>query len=271
LAFLTQHFYPLTRCGGQHPTIADLASAATRQREEGAIDGAVAAGRAAGVPVRLDETNSASCGGQDGVSNTLAAGLWMVDYLLLAASRGVAGVDVHGGLATCRGYSPLCVTGAGGPLAGTGPEIDPTADASLGAAAGQGPLAVQPDFYGLLLVHQLEGGRWVPISARLPRPMSGFALVMGDGSIRLVLDNPAPTGGARITIRAGGRRAVLGVLRLTGPSLAATSGVRLGGTSVAADGSWRPASGGRAASATDEVSVELAPASAAIVSLSPPA
>ena len=47
----------------------------------------------------------------------------------------MSGVGIQGGLAACRGYTPLCVPGAKGAAAGTAPGIDPVADASLGAAA----------------------------------------------------------------------------------------------------------------------------------------
>jgi hypothetical protein len=250
LSSLTQHFYPLTRCGGRRPTVADLFSAATRQRQARVIDAAVAAARAAGISVRLNETNSASCGGQDGVSNTLASALWIIDFLLRAGEGGVAGVGVQGGLAACRGYTPLCVPGATESITSSRPGIDPVADASLGASAGDGPLAVQPDFYGLLLVRQLVGGRWLLVTSDRPSPLSHFALAMPDGSFRVVLVNPATTR-TDVVIRTGAQRAITRVLRLTGPSLEATSGIRLGGT--AEEGGTR---------------VDLAASSAAIVSLS---
>jgi hypothetical protein len=271
LSFLTQHDYPLSRCGGPRPTIADLLSSATRQRSVQTIDGAVAAARTAGLPIRLDEVNSASCGGQDGVSNTLASALWMVDYLLLAGERGVAGVDVHGGLAVCGGYSPLCVPGAATAVPASRPGIDPVADDHLGAAAGTGPLAVQPDFYGLLLVRQLEGGRSLPVTSPSGTRVRDFAMLMPDDSIRVVLVNPDASP-VRVVIRAGVRRTLSGVLSLTGSSLAATAGVSLGGAGVAADGTWTPVPGvdRRPPSAAETVLVDVGAASAEVVSLSPP-
>jgi len=267
LSFLTQHFYPLTRCGGGRPTIADLFSAATKRRQLATIDATIAAAHAAALPVRLNEVNSASCGGQDGVSNSLASALWIADFLLTAGERGVAGVDLHGGLAACRGYTPLCAPGAAGSVAAAQPGIDPVADASLGAAGGEGPLAAQPDFYGLLLVHQLKGGRWLRVTSTRPSPLSEFAVVMPDGSIRVVLVNPAPTR-AGVVIRAGGHRAVSRVLRLTGPSLSATSGVRLGGSAVAPDGTWKPRSERNHTATAAETRVDIPAASAAVVTLS---
>jgi len=42
----------------------------------------VAAAQQAGVPFYLGETGSVSCHGLDGVSNTLGAALWEIDYML---------------------------------------------------------------------------------------------------------------------------------------------------------------------------------------------
>jgi hypothetical protein len=163
----------------------------------------------------------------------------MARYLLVLGEAGVAGVDIQGGLAACRGYTPLCVPGATGSTAGTDPGIDPVADRSLGAGpAGASRLAAQPDYYGLLLVHLLEGGRFLTVRSGLPRVVSTFAVVMADGSIRVVLDNTDPTHGANVTIR--GLPGPVSVLRLTGPSIHATSGIRFGGASVASDGTWTP-------------------------------
>jgi hypothetical protein len=241
LVLLTQHFYPLTRCGGARPTIDQLLSPATIEAEARLGATAVAAARALRVPVRLDETNSASCGGQDGVSNTLASALWIVEYLVTVAQRGVAGVGIQGGLAACRGYTPLCVPGAAGAAGGTAPGIDPIADASLGAApAGNGRLAAQPDFYGLLLVHELEGGRWLPLTTNQHGPAWEAAAQMPDGTVRVVIVNPSPSTAADITVRGLGTHPQATVQWLTGPSLAATSGVSFGGAEVGADGAWRP-------------------------------
>jgi hypothetical protein len=273
LAFLTQHFYPLTRCGGNRPSIADLTSSATVHREQHAASGAASAAHTRGLPLRLDETNSASCGGQDGVSNTLASALWMVDYLLVAAEQGVDGVDVHGGLAACRGYTPLCLPGARGPVAGTEPGVDPIADLSLGAGqvgpGGRVRLTAQPDFYGVLLVRQLEGGRWVPVTSDRPGPLEAFALRMPDRSIRLVLDNPDPRRATTARVRVDQPVAAGAVLRLTGPSLGATSQIRFGGSEVDDAGSWHPRSVERLPIAGPVVRVDVPAASAALVTLSP--
>ncbi|HSS10501.1 MAG TPA: glycosyl hydrolase family 79 C-terminal domain-containing protein [Acidimicrobiales bacterium] len=270
LAFLTQHFYPLTRCGSSHPTIADLESPATTRRQQQVADAAVATARGEGLGVRLDETNSASCGGQDGVSNTLASALWIVNYLLGAAKHGVSGVDVHGGLAACRGYTPLCVPGAKGPVAGSSPGIDPVADASLGAGPSEtGRLAAQPDFYGLLFVHQLEGGRWLSLRLDRSTPLDAFAVQMRDGSVRVALINPDPHFTGTLTIHIAGHRGTASVLRLTGPSLGATAPIQFGGSQVAGDGTWEARPGDHLSTTAAGVPVDIGPASAVLVTLPP--
>lgn len=49
----------------------------------------------AGAPLVMGETNSVSCSGKSGVSDTLGAALWIVDYVLGAAGLGVRRVFFH--------------------------------------------------------------------------------------------------------------------------------------------------------------------------------
>ncbi|GAW21938.1 hypothetical protein ANO14919_114650 [Xylariales sp. No.14919] len=55
----------------------------------------VAAADAAGAPLVMGETNSASCSGRSGISDTFGAALWGVDYVLTAASIGIRKVYFH--------------------------------------------------------------------------------------------------------------------------------------------------------------------------------
>ena len=51
--------------------------------------------RRAGLPLRLTEINSVTCGGLAGVSNTFATALWAPDALFELMRAGVSGVNVH--------------------------------------------------------------------------------------------------------------------------------------------------------------------------------
>jgi hypothetical protein len=55
----------------------------------------VAAAHAVGKPLVMGETNSASCSGRSGISDTFGAALWGVDYVLMAASIGFEKVYFH--------------------------------------------------------------------------------------------------------------------------------------------------------------------------------
>jgi hypothetical protein len=55
----------------------------------------IAAADHAGIPLVMGETNSVSCGGRSGISDTFGAALWVVDYVLLGASLGLQKIYFH--------------------------------------------------------------------------------------------------------------------------------------------------------------------------------
>jgi len=130
-----------------------------------------------------------------------------------------------------------------------------------------GRLAAQPEFYGLLLVRMLEGGRWLPLTSNAQTPLWDAAVQMPDGSVRFVIVNPSPATPAEITLRTPGYRGRASVQWLTGPSLAATSGVSLGGAQVGSDGTWRPDAPIPLAGSANSVDVHVPGATAALVSI----
>ncbi|KAG9590897.1 glycoside hydrolase family 79 protein, partial [Aureobasidium melanogenum] len=68
----------------------------------------VAAADKAGIPLVFGETNSASCSGRSGISDTFGAALWSVDYVLLAATIGMPKVYFHlGANAEYSSFVPL--------------------------------------------------------------------------------------------------------------------------------------------------------------------
>ncbi|KAI1741785.1 glycoside hydrolase superfamily [Xylaria scruposa] len=68
----------------------------------------VAAADAAGAPLVMGETNSASCSGRSGISDTFGAALWAVDYVLTAASLGIRKVYFHlGARSEYSAFTPL--------------------------------------------------------------------------------------------------------------------------------------------------------------------
>ena len=103
---LTHHYYR----EGQNPgsTIEKLLGVDPKLQTQ--LEQLRAASRSCGVPYRICEVNSFSGGGRPGVSNTLAAALWVLDYMFTLASNGCSGVNMETGvnqLGFISSYSPI--------------------------------------------------------------------------------------------------------------------------------------------------------------------
>ncbi|KAF7527008.1 hypothetical protein G7054_g10578 [Neopestalotiopsis clavispora] len=71
----------------------------------------VAAADAAGAPLVMGETNSISCSGKSGISDTFGAALWGVDYVLMAASLGFQKIYFHlGAQSEYSSFTPIPYT-----------------------------------------------------------------------------------------------------------------------------------------------------------------
>lgn len=242
ISLLTQHYYPLTDCGGPDGTAITLLSRATAVAEARTIRRAVTAALIAGVPLRMSETNSASCGGIQGVSNSFASALWAADYLLIGAEHGASGMNFHGSVTwRCNAYSPLCRTGAGHYMA-------------------------EPVYYGLLFVHLLGIGRLLPVTVNSGPNLAAHAIRTPAGRIRVIVEN---LGGRAesVSLHAHAVSGQATVLRLTGPSAEATSGIRIQGAVVRPDGAFTPDPATHLACHFGTCEIRLSSYSAAIVTL----
>jgi len=219
-ALLTGHHYPLGCHDSPPPTIERLLSPRVRQAEDVSLRRYMSVSRAGATGFRLDETNSVSCGGRAGVSNTFASALWAADYIARTMAAGAEGINLQGAPGNCRGYSPVCART---------PEL-------LAAGA----VTAQPEWYALLLTKALLGGRPVRTITSPARPNLDV-LALKDGPrlhVLIVDDDPHGAGGTAVSLRAGPGFGAAKALSLTAPSPSATSGVLLGGRAVAPDGTW---------------------------------
>jgi hypothetical protein len=252
-ALLTGHHYPL-RCHEQPPpSTGRLLGPRVRRRERFLLRFYASASRASGIHLRLDEANTVSCGGVAGVSNTFASALWAVDFVARAMAAGLAGINLQGNPANCRGYTPVCA---------------PTPRQLV-----DGAVTAQPEWYALLLTKALIGDR--PVNTRgLPRRpnLDVIALTRPGGGLHVVIvdDEPPGTGPVSVSLRVGGRLGAATALALSGPSPAASAGVRLGGTAVGTDGRWRvPDALRRFPNRAGVVTVTVSPDSAVLVTVAP--
>jgi hypothetical protein len=253
-AMLTGHHYAL-RCSEQPaPTIARLLSPQTRQLEEASLERYESIAQQSETPFRLDETNNVSCGGLAGISNTFASALWAAGYLTRAMTMGVAGINLHGIFANCGGYAPFCA---------------PTPE-----ALAAGALNVQPEWYAVQMIKALVGEqplRTVTLSPRQPNVLVTAFLAPG-GTLHFVIVDDDPPGARSVAVRLQVGRSFAGasILWLTAPAPAALSGMRLGGRTIAPNGSWTaPQRLPRARNERGVVSVRIAPSRAALVTVAP--
>ncbi len=256
-SLLTDHYYPLSSCGYK-PTVGELLSPGLRRGTGAMLAKMRAIAHSVRAPLRIDETNSISCEGRPGVSDTFASALWALDYIARTIDAGVTGLNFHDLLAKLGSYSPLLGRSA--------------------AAVSAGELHAQPEWYALLAARELPGSRPLPVhvAGAASGELSAHAFRAPDGRLRIVLVDFEPPGSRPLAIGLrlpGGthRRYARGsILRLVAPSPAATGGVRLAGRAVAADGSWTAPSALPAVySHRGRLALQLAPASAAVVTLYP--
>ena len=93
-ALLTGHHYPLGCEELPAPSIPRLLSARVHRREGNSLRRYTSISQASEISFRLDETNTVSCGGRAGISDTFASALWAVSYIVHTMQAGVAGVNL---------------------------------------------------------------------------------------------------------------------------------------------------------------------------------
>jgi hypothetical protein len=207
-----------------------------------------AASESSGVPYRICETNSFSGGGKPGVSDTVGAALWVLDFMFILAAAGCAGVNMETGV-NQRGFIS---------------SYSPIGDDE------HGHYWAAPEYYGMLAFVQAGAGRIIASTVDAgKRNITAYATQPVKDRTVLTLINKEPSSDAVVEIDAGGsapfRSASL--VRLSGPSLESKSGVTLGGASVSPAGLWTSALSEDVSTSRRTFEVRVPAASAAIVTL----
>lgn len=205
-----------------------------------------AATRSTGVPYRICETNSCFGGGKPGVSDTLAAALWGLDYLFTMAVANCAGANLETGinqLGFVSSYSPIADDEVSKPFA-------------------------KPLYYGMLAFAQ--GGRGTRIAAQYDESalnLRAYAIKDAAGRVVVTLINKEASIDATVSVALPGHFATGSMIRLEGPSLESKAGVTLGGAEVSAEGKWAPKKSERVLLKEGSCDVHVPAASAAILTL----
>jgi Glycosyl hydrolase family 79 C-terminal beta domain len=207
---VTMHSYPLKRCtSGANVTIGELLSNSSSTGLANSVASYVRVAHAHHVPLRIDELNGVSCGGERGVSDTFASALWALDTLFEMARVGVDGVNFH--------TVPLAMN-----------ELF-----SGDYSKGRWHSFVHPQYYGLMMFAQAApaGSRLLRISGAPGAGLHAWATRAPNGQVRVVLINEASRRSWLVRVRIPSGHGTATLERLEAPSIGAKSGVSLAGQS----------------------------------------
>jgi hypothetical protein len=221
LRVVSAHRYPYSACVDRRspgfPTIARVLSENASAGTARAVTPAVRLAHRAGLPFRLTELNSVTCGGLHGVSDTFATALWAPDTLFELLRAHVDGVNVH-----------IRATSINAPF-----------------ILGRNGLDARPLLYGLILFARTLGPDPALVRLKLHAPpaehLKAWAVTVRGGVLHVLLINKGNRP-VRVQLRipASGPATVQ---RLDAPSVAARFGEQLGGRQLGTDGLWRGAPG----------------------------
>ena len=164
------------------------------------------------VPLRIEEMNAISCGGERGVSDTFASALWALDTLFEFARVGIDGVNINTKPGSLNELFILT-------------DVDGTWRAS-----------VRPEYYGLMMFAQAapRRSRLLHISGTIPSRLHAWATRAPDGQLHVVLINDSLHHAQLVKVRAGGAHGAGMLERMTAPRSGAKSDIKLGGRRFAA-------------------------------------
>jgi len=248
LAILTQHTY-VAAAGTSACNVANLQT--TTATLTGVFDTIQAAATKDNIPGwRMDENNTCSGHGQQGVSDTFISALWAIDYMFEVAKRGGSGINFHNGELGQDGtvqfyYEPL--------------------KEQSGVV-----VQVQPEYYGMLLFAQAGTGSMVSTNVSTSAQyFTAWAVKAADGSTSVVLNNRNASNGISATVNLGSAVSSANAIYLEGTpagSLTAGAGsVTLAGAQVSVAGDWPRNAPYTQTVSGNNVSVYVPAASAALV------
>jgi hypothetical protein len=198
---------------------------------------------------RMDENNTCSGHGQQGVSDTLVSALWAIDYMFEVGKRGGSGVNFHGSENGMDGTVPFYYE----PVKESGGVV----------------VQVQPEYYGMLLFTQAGVGSMVSTTVTTSAQYFTAWAINADGFTSVVLNNRNASSGVNATVDLGSAVSSASAIYLqatpAGSLTAGAGNVTLAGAQVSVAGDWpRNAPFIQTVSGTT-VSVYVPAASAALV------
>jgi hypothetical protein len=216
LAMITGHRYPYSACAFPGTrTFATIGRVLSERATAGIaqlLRPAIRTAHEYGLPFRLTELNSVTCGGKPGVSDTFATALWAPDVLFELMRAGVDGVNVHIRASTSNAAFMITTQG----------------------------LLARPLLYGLITFARMIGpeARLVGVQLRAPAVahVKAWAVRVSGTTLRLLVIDKGNIG-VRVALRLPARGPAA-VQRLLAASASARTGVTLAGQYLDSAGRW---------------------------------
>ena len=261
MAMISDHYYPMGNGRNAEKKLAEnrarFLSDETGVRFQKAFAAVGSKLMAKRIPYRIDELNNCSNGGAQGISDTYTASLWALDASHWWAARHILGLNYH-----------------------TGERVGP--DGSIGAQNysaflhrndGRG-LEIRPPSYGYLAFVQGASGRplEVTVAKTSADGLTAYAYRAADGSVYLTLINKTFADQAEpfsVSLQLPKGVGASGAQRMDlaqkNNDAAARTDITLGGASIDTEGVWTGRWEVVDTGPTQNPTIEVAPASAAII------
>jgi hypothetical protein len=217
LGLVSVHRYPYSACvrrrAASYPSISRVLSDKATVGLASSVEPAIRLAQHAGLPIRLTEMNSVTCGGLRGVSDTFATALWAPDALFQLARAGVDGANVHVRAFTTNAAFSITKRG----------------------------LLARPLLYGMVLFARTLGpdARLVPVrlsSSRQSLHLKVWAVRVRRNVWHVLLISKGPQG-VRVALRLPATGPAT-VQRLQAPAISARTGMTLAGQQLNLSGAW---------------------------------
>ena len=243
IVLLTHHYYREGQGSGS--TIEKLLGLDPKLQPQ--LDALRAASRSCGKPYRICEVNSFSGGGRPGVSDTMGAALWALDYMFTLATNGCSGINLETGLnqlGFVSSYSPI-------------------------GDDQHGRYHAAPEYYGMLAFSLAGRGQLLQVEVNPALPLvRAYATRSSQQTLSVTLINKGPQA---VTVKLDLGHSVPSaratVMRLTAPRIDASSDITLGGSEVSSAGTWHPTNSESMNVREDRLELTLAAGSAAIAQI----
>ena len=245
IVLLTHHYYR----EGQNPDSTAEKLLGVDPKLQPQLAALRAASERCGKPYRICEVNSFSGGGRPGVSDTMAAALWALDYMFTLAVNGCSGINLETGLnqlGFISSYSPI-------------------------ADDQHGLYRAAPEYYGMLAFSIAGKGQLLPVEVDAGSPLVRAYATQLDQELRFVtlMNKGEQSVVANLDLGPSMRDRQAAVMRLAAPDMHATSGITLGGSEISPAGIWHPNAPERIKARNGKLRVTLPATSAAIAEILP--